>query len=95
MPALAITITFSFILGCLTSIGEQRASRVFNKATAGGALLYAIAFVLAFGLSLLAIALIGTALGTYTRANDSVVLASYCAGLAVLTVLNRWRSSRR
>jgi hypothetical protein len=95
MPALTITITFSFILGCLTSLSERRASRFFNTATAGGAFFYAMALLLAFGTALFAIGLIGTALGTYTRENGRVVLVSYVVGLALLTVLGRWRSARR
>jgi hypothetical protein len=95
MTALAITIALSFVLGCLTSLSERRASRFFNMATVGGAFFYVTALTLALGTALFAIALIGTGLGTYTRENDRAVLGAYIVGFSLLILLNRWRSSRR
>jgi hypothetical protein len=95
MTALAITIALSFILGCLTSSSERCASRFFNMATVGGAFFYVMALTLALGTALFAIALIGIGLGTYTRENDRAVLGAYIVGFSLLTLLIRWRSSRR
>ena len=95
MTVLAITLILSFILGCLTSVGEQRAYRIFNTQYIGGALLYVLAFLSAFGISLFAIAIMGTVLGTYTHQNNRLVLISYATGFALLTVFKRIRSSRR
>lgn len=96
MPALAITITlaFSFVLGCLFPLAERRASRIFNKQSAGGLLLFLVAVLSTFGLSILTIALIGTALGTYTPETYRITLAPYVAGLALFALLNRLRRSR-
>ena len=95
MPASAITIMFGFILGCLTSLVEWRASRFLNTATLGGAFFHAIAILLALGISLFALVQIETAFGVYVRENHRVVLAGYLFGYALLTVLNRWRFARR
>lgn len=95
MTALIITIMLSFSFGCLTSLGGQRAYRIFNTGTVGGALLYVLALLSALGISLFAIAVIGTMLGTYPHQNHRIVLVSYTAGFALFTVFNRIRSSRR
>lgn len=94
MTALIITLLLSFTFGSLTSLGGERANRIFNANTAGGALLYVVALLSALGASLFAIAIIGTMSGTYPREVDRLLL-SYAAGFALFTVVNRIRSSRR
>jgi hypothetical protein len=95
MAALAITIAFSFIFGCSTFLAERKASRILDKGSPAGAAVYALVLPLGLAVSLAAIALIGTALGTYARTNDGVVLASYIAGFALLLLLDRTTSRRR
>ncbi len=95
MTAFAITLILSFIFGCLTSAGGQRAYRIFNTQTGVGALFYALAQLSALGISLLAIVIMGTVLGTYTHENRRLILISYAAGLALLTVVKRIHVSRR
>jgi hypothetical protein len=95
MSAFATTIAISFVCGCLYAVGGHRAWRIFNAATVGGAVLYTAAFLLAFGLSLGFVALVGTALGTYTRETDDVMLASYATGFALLGFICRARSYRQ
>jgi hypothetical protein len=95
MAALAITVAFAFIFGCSTLLAERKASRMLDKGSLAGALLYALVLPLALAVSLAAIALIGAALGTYARTNDGVVLGSYIAGFALLMLLGRTISRRR
>ncbi|MEO7815042.1 MAG: hypothetical protein ABIR87_06310 [Sphingomicrobium sp.] len=94
MTPLTLTLMLSFTLGCLTSIAGEQANRTFSDNTVGGAVLYVVALLAAFGASLFAMATVGNMLGTYPLEVDRPIL-SFAAGFAVFALFNRIRSSCR
>jgi hypothetical protein len=87
-----ITALLSFVLGCLTSLGEQKSKLFFNKQSPVGCLLFCVAVLAMFGVSLTIIRLVSTLLGVQSI-DYRVFVGSWTVGYALLTVISRLGAS--
>ena len=92
MLASLTSAAFSFVMGCIYPVAEQKMSRTLNKQSLGGLLLYLLTFLLTFGLTLLASFVAADALND--EGDGRLVLAAYVAGAAVMTIIKRWCSAQ-